>query len=399
MRMTDETRKIQASSMKQPILDPRRYFLGELTELATPRLVVFKKQVEENVRRMRSYLEAIVPGSGFGHLTPHAKTHKSSWVTRKLMDEGVTKFKCTFNELDALLETGVRELLVAYPPLAADAVRIARCARQYPGANVCAQIGCLAHARFLVAAARQYAVEIPCFLDLDVGNRRTGGSLEKLLDLMKRISRDSEFSPLRICGLHAYDGHNHSSDPEERRKCASECMERVARCWQALQVIGFPGERIVVSGTPPFEEDLRELSSRPHLNATVEVSPGTWIYWDTKYDSILPGKFEFAALVLAQVMDVPADDLVTLNLGYKRWAIDQGPVERFSVPGLEFVSASEEHTVLRRGPDAPRLDVGDRLLLAPRHVCATVNLWESFVLMGSEGHVLSENQPVTARNR
>ena len=46
-----------------------------------------------------------------------------------------------------------------------------------------------------------------------------------------------------------------------------------------------------------------------------------------------------------------------------------------------FVSASEEHTVLRC-VDPREVSFGDPILLAPRHVCSTVNLWESFTLIG-----------------
>ena len=385
--------------MASGFLDPRGYYLEALKGFSTPRLVVYQRQLERNIERMRAYLEAIVPGSAFEHITPHTKTHKSRWVTQRLMEAGVGRFKCTPNELDTLLEAGVRDLFVAYPPLPHDADKLARRIRQYPQANLCGQIGCLAHAEFLVSVAQQYDVRIPCFLDLDVGNRRTGAGETRLLDLAKHVFREGQFSRLSLCGLHAYDGHNHSADPAERLARSRDCMEQVARCWQALQVLGIPGNRIVVSGTPPFQENLRELVIRHRLNAQVEVSPGTWVYWDTKYDAILPDSFDLAALVLSQVMDLPGEDLVTLNLGYKRWAIDQGPVERFSVRGLEFVSASEEHTVLRRTAAAPALKVGDPVLIAPRHVCATVNLWEEFILVGADGHILAAAQPVSARNR
>jgi D-serine deaminase-like pyridoxal phosphate-dependent protein len=157
-------------------------------------------------------------------------------------------------------------------------------------------------------------------------------------------------------------------------------------------------ERIVAAGTPGFLTDLEVLLSLG-LDAEVQVSPGTWIYWDSICEEKLPGLFTFAALLLAKVMDVPGDDLLTLDLGYKRWAFDHGPVSVFSAPGLEFVSASEEHTVLRARDGGRRPGYGEPLLFAPRHVCPTVNLWESFTLVGPHGEVEAESLPVSARNR
>ena len=126
------------------------------------------------------------------------------------------------------------------------------------------------------------------------------------------------------------------------------------------------------------------------------------IYRDSGYDRRMPGLFEYAACVLAHVMDRPTRDLLTLNLGHKRWGIDNGPIEVFSEPGLEFVSASEEHTVLRidpsRGGDVSN-QIGAPVLLVPRHVCSSVNLWETFVVLGPDGSIEDPASPVDGRNR
>src|SRR5437667_231626 len=80
-------------------------------------------------------------------------------------------------------------------------------------------------------------------------------------------------------------------------------------------------------GSPGFLFDLGELLVRHKVDAETQVSPGSWVYWDTGYARKMPGLFDFAALILAQVMDFPGEGLITLNLGYKRWGADQGPIE------------------------------------------------------------------------
>jgi D-serine deaminase-like pyridoxal phosphate-dependent protein len=98
-------------------------------------------------------------------------------------------------------------------------------------------------------------------------------------------------------------------------------------------------------------------------------------------------------------MDRPGQDRVVLDLGHKRWAIDSGPLESFSVEGLEVLATSEEHTVLSARGEARGLKVGDSLLLVPRHVCPTVNLWEDFSVIGPGGEVEIASSPVDGRNR
>ena len=105
-----------------------------------------------------------------------------------------------------------------------------------------------------------------------------------------------------------------------------------------------------------------------------------------------------AALILAQAAETNGSRRMTLNLGHKRWAADQGAVNCFSIPSAKVVSFSEEHTVLEHD-GSQSFKTGDYVLLAPRHVCSTVNLWEYFVIIGSNGRIINSRAPVSARNR
>jgi len=384
--------------MQAQVLNAQEYGIDRGELLPTPRLAVYRTRLEQNISLMRRYLESVVPGSGFRHLAPHVKTHKSAWVTRILMESGIRKFKCTLHELDMLCDAGAADILVAYPLLPHDADRVAGRVACRPSGSISAQVGCIEHADCLATAARKHGVEISCLLDLNVGQDRTGAAPEKVTDLARHIARSPHTGPLRIRGIHAYAGHNDSPDPEERAACSGRTMARVVECLKGLRQAGVSVERIVVAGTPGFMEELRELIGEHRVSAEVDVSPGTWVYWDTKYDGILPGMFEFASLILGQVIDLPAPGLATLNLGSKRWSADKGPVRLFSIPGLEVVSASEEHTVLRN-TQGTKLRVGDQVLLAPHHVCTTVNLWETFTVVGEDGRVEMRSVPVDGRNR
>lgn len=378
--------------------DWRQVTLERPELLATPRLLVFREAVEANIRAMRASLESVVPGSGFGHLAPHVKTHKSLWAARLLVARGIDRLKCSLNELDLCLDAGARSVFVAYPLLPHDADRVARAAAQHSRIEVLAQVGCLVHAERLAAAARRHGIELECLVDVDVGNHRTGVAPGDLPDLVRAIRGNPRLGTLRLRGLHAYDGHNSSPDPLVRKRCAQESMQLVVDCVRAMESAGARVDHVVVGGTPGYLPDLEELVVRHQLDAHVDVSPGTWVYWDTNYEAKLPGLFRYAAFCLAQVIDRPGKDLATLNLGHKRWAIDHGAVTLFNLPGVEVKSTSEEHTVLKL-PAGVDPAVEDRVFFVPRHVCPTVNLWEHFTLVGPGGRVETLDEPVTARNR
>jgi D-serine deaminase-like pyridoxal phosphate-dependent protein len=379
-------------------LDREAYPLADLETLSTPRLLVYRAHVESNAEVLRAALESVAPGTGFRHLAPHVKTHKSLWATRLLQQKGVEKFKCTPQELDMLLEAAAKEVLIAYPLLEHAAERVASAIARRAGPRITAHVARREHAELLAAAARRHGVEIDCLVDVDVGNHRTGCPPRAAADLVRAVLSNPELGALRWRGIHAYDGHNSSPDPKVRAEVAVKAMQEVVDCASAVSAAGGNVERIVVGGTPGCLLDLHELTRRHRVDAQVDVSPGTWVYWDSNYDAKMPGAFKYAAILLAQVMDTPGEDLVTLNLGYKRWAIDQGPIQVFDTPGCEVVATSEEHTVVRLRA-GQRLPVGARVFLVPRHVCSTVNLWETFTVVGPDGRIERMCEPVTARNR
>jgi len=380
-------------------LDKDLYQLDKLGSLPSPCLVVYEGLVEANLAAVRRELEAAIPAAGLSCLRPHVKTHKSSWATRLQLAAGIDKFKCTHNELDMLLDEGVRDIFVAYPPLEPLAARIAAATAQYgPDARITAQVSRIEHASFLAAAAEEEGVKLDYLIDIDVGDHRTGLPPPEARALLESIRSETRFSRLHCAGLHAYDGHNHSENPRERTECAREAMDDLARVITLMEGDGAVLERLVVGGTPGFLHCLEALIDRGDIGPGIEVSPGTFIYWDTRYDELMPGRFQLAALILAKVMDRPTPRKITLDLGHKRWGIDQGPVHLFSTPGLEVIKVSEEHTVLGHDGSCP-LAIGDPVLIAPRHVCATVNLWEEFHLVDGSGRLRGECLEVTARNR
>jgi D-serine deaminase-like pyridoxal phosphate-dependent protein len=97
-------------------------------------------------------------------------------------------------------------------------------------------------------------------------------------------------------------------------------------------------------------------------------------------------------------MDKTTPGTATLNFGIKRWSVDNGPVDCFSVAGMKALSWSEEHTVVVI-PKNSRVDVGDYVLVAPRHVCPMVNLFEQMTVIGPNGRIENTDCPIDGRNR
>lgn len=363
--------------------------------IATPRLLVFQDHLDANIETMRAILEASVPGTGFSHLCPHVKTNKSSFIIKRLLLEGVTDLKVSVNEAEVAAAAGAHRVFIAYPLLPHDAARAADLIKRFPDTEFTVQAGSAAHVAILEEAAKTYGVQWQVMLDLDVGMHRTGAPPEAARALLAAVSAATG---LVFAGLHGYDGHVHQKTAHERAEASAAAMSRLLETVEQFRAQGIAVERIITSGSPAFTHDLAYLSGNAPRDLGFQVSPGTWIYWDSKYDGIIPGLFSFAALILAQIIEVSGENRITLNLGHKRWAADQGPVERFVPEGLRIVLFSEEHTVLEHAP-GQRFEIGDYVLIVPKHICPTVNLYEFFTLIGPTGAVLDAAVPVDGRNR
>ncbi len=371
------------------------YQIDNPVRIHTPRLLIFRDRVEHNMQKMKSYLEKIAPGSGFRHLCPHVKTNKSSLLTRWMVQSGVTHVKVTMREVEIAISAGAKNIFVAYPLLAHEAKVLARHLKEHPETNFEVQIGSWAHFEILAEVARAEKICWHYLLDLDVGMHRTGMAPEQALPLFEAISQNPSFS---FGGLHGYDGHNHFAQEHERREEAQKSMARLLEVARRLYARKVPVPRLVAAGSPAYRFDLEFLLRELPAETLAQVSPGTWILWDSGYEALSPGEFEIAAVILAQVMDVGAPHRLTLNLGHKRWAAEQGPVQLFSRPEMTVVSFSEEHTVLQH-PPGEKFAVGDYVLIAPRHVCPTVNLYEDFTLIGPNGELEIAASRVDGRNR
>jgi D-serine deaminase-like pyridoxal phosphate-dependent protein len=371
------------------------YCVNTIEKIRTPRLLVFQDRVHRNIGKMRQVLEEIVPGSGFHHLSPHLKTNKSSLIMRWMLDAGISSFKTCINEAEMAAESGAKDIFIAYPLLAADAVHIAALASEYPDVVFSVQIGSLPHAHILRDAAVQCKTKWRFFIDVDVGMHRTGILPQEVFTLYSEVSQWPAFD---FMGLHGYDGHIHHAGEQDRLNHARKSMQALLRVVAAFKRNTVTVPRIMVAGSLTFNLDLAYLYPRIGEQTLLQVSPGTWIYWDSEYDRLMPDVFEPAALILAQVIHVGGKNRITLNLGHKRWGADRGPVDCFSHPDLRVVSFNEEHTVLQH-EGHNTFQIGDYVLIVPKHVCSTVNLYSYFTVIGENGKIAQLKEPVNGRNK
>lgn len=360
------------------------YELKNSHEIPSPALIVYPDRIIRNLQQMIHLVGDVQK------LRPHVKTHKMAEVVRLKRELGIDKFKTsTIAEAEMTAAAGGRDILLSYQPTGPNVDRLLQLIRRFPETRFSTIVddpGCV---DALGLAATEAGIEIPLYVDLDVGMGRTGITPgDAALALCERIVARGG---VRLAGLHAYDGHLHTKDAQLLEQQAAAAFEKVITLRDRLHEKGIEIERIIASGTPTFP-----LTAK---HSDVEVGCGTTVLWDYGQPQHNPEMgFVNAAVLLCRVISKPGENRLTIDLGHKAVASEM-PHPRVMFFGLEEarpVIHSEEHFTLET-PLAGSYQVGDVVYGIPTHICPTVALHEQ-AWVAREGQA-QEQWAVIARRR
>ncbi len=359
--------------------------VANAAEIPSPALLLFRERIEANLAEMLRI------AGGPGRLRPHIKTHKLPELVRRQVELGITKFKCaTIAEAEMAAENGARDVLLAYQPVGPQVERLVELASRHPNAGFSALADTGEVVRRL-SEANAGRPALGLFVDLDVGQRRTGVLVgREAAELVQLIEHTQG---VQFQGLHAYDGHLSQTDLGERTAACDAAFVPVLQLADRLGKIGCDVSEIVAGGSPTFPIHAQ----REH--PAVVLSPGTTVLWDAGYAQKLPDlNFLPAAVLLTRVVSKPATNRLCLDLGHKAVASEM-PHPRavfLNLPDAKPVMHSEEHLVVET-PHAAGIPVGAEFYALPWHVCPTVALHEEVWVV--ENQRASVRWTVTARKR
>ncbi len=351
---------------------------ANVADLNSPALLVYPDRVQANIRRMLELVDGDV-----ARLRPHVKTHKMPEVVRLQIEAGIGKFKCaTIAEAEMTAQAGAGDVLLAYQPVGPNIARFAALTAAQPKTRFSA----IVDSPQIVDEFAKLGGDFALFVDIDCGMGRTGIAAEDAPALCQKIR---ETSGVSFAGIHAYDGHVHHPNPEDRRAAFEAAMEPVRKLVAETE----PPE-VVGGGSPTFAL---------HGEKTWQCSPGTTLLWDAGYGTKFPDLgFELAAVLLTRVASKPGKNRVCLDLGHKAIAAENpmGNRVRFlNLEGATPVMQSEEHLVLElEEANREAVNVGDPIYAVPWHICPTVALHEEAQIL-RDGDFTGETWKIAARVR
>ncbi len=362
---------------------PQWYLLPNADEIDSPALVVYKDRVVKNIRA------CIAKVSSPSLLRPHVKTNKMAEVCLLMLAEGITKFKCaTIAEAEMLGSVGAPDVLLAYQPVGPKIARLLELQRQFPATIFSCLVDSFTAAQQISGATHAVSFRLPVFIDLNVGMNRTGIIPSEALRFAQSVS---SLPGIHIIGLHAYDGHIADDDVATRTKRSEEAFKEVPALVRDLNGLFNTPMIIVAGGSPTFSYYAKR--------GDVECSPGTFVFWDMSYSTMMPEEpFEPAVLVLTRIVSIVDNERLCLDLGHKSLSADhlQPRVHFLNAQEAVPVSHSEEHLVVKV-PDTSKYTVGELFYGVPKHICPTVALYERAII--AEGNNAVGEWEVTARDK
>ena len=351
------------------------YSVKDAGLIVTPALLIYPKIVEQNIRATLA-----IVGNDPQRWRPHIKTAKLDAVIGQMIAHGITNFKCaTTLELLTACQRAAADVLVAFSMTGANARRVLEVAQQFPKTRVSVLVESAAQ----LSAWRDTGIGI--FVDVNPGMNRTGMDNNRAEEIVK-ICKDAG-SAFR--GLHWYDGHISSGEPDERRAIAHKGYDKLMEIVKAVIAAGCKVTEVITSGTPvaPYGYSYSGFTNASFIH---RISPGTVVYNDTTSLKQLAGfGYHAAAIVLTTVISHPLPEKITCDAGHKSVSADAGvpTCEVIGHPELIPLKPSEEHLPIE-GPVGGALPaIGENLYLIPRHVCPSVNNFDE-ALMIVDGRVI-----------
>jgi D-serine deaminase-like pyridoxal phosphate-dependent protein len=353
--------------------------------LDSPALVIYPDRVKANIQLAISMVDDV------NRLRPHIKTNKSSAAIKLMIAAGISKFKCaTIAEAELLGQCNAKDVLLAYQPTGPKLQRFINVIQQYPSTSYSCITDSPDAAKEQSSAFAAAGLNIPVYIDLNVGMNRTGITPGE--NAFRLYSFIAGAPAIKAAGLHAYDGHIRDQDMNVRTKACDESYKLVQDLKQKLESAGLKVPVIIAGGSPTFPIHAKRKE--------IECSPGTFIYWDKGYLTSCPEQlFLPAAVLITRIVSIPASGKICTDLGHKSVAAENEMSRRvffLNAEDIQPLSQSEEHLVADVPPDHT-YKVGDVLYGLPFHVCPTVALYErSFTI---ENGIVSGEWKHEARDR
>jgi D-serine deaminase-like pyridoxal phosphate-dependent protein len=320
---------------------------------------------------------------------PHAKSHKSPDIARRLVEAGAIGLTCAkLGEAEVFAAGGVHDLLIAN--LLAGRQKVQRLVELRRHCDPIVTLDHLDQAEPISKAMQAARMRVRAILEVDIGLHRTGTAPgEATLHLARHVS---ELPGIELVGLMGYEGHLLLiEDQAEKQTKIRAAVGQLTETAALLKKAGLKCDIISCGGTGSFPFALQQ----PGIT---EVQAGGLIFMDAFYrHKCLIEQFRYALTILTTVVSRPAPERAVVDAGRKTMNMELHLPLVVGREDIRVERLSAEHGVLALDKSAQDLRIGDRLELIPGYGDLTTMLHSHFYVFRNEK--LIDIWPLVARGR
>lgn len=335
---------------------------------ATPFLALDLPAFERNVASMA---HTIVTQGG-KRWRPHTKAIRSPALMQRLIAAGASGVTCaTVGEARAMVEYGIRDVLVASPVVAPGA--LAELAHLNRGARVMAAIDAPEHVALLAAVARQAGVVIPVVIEVDIGLGRAGVQPGESAVALAQMLLFHE--TLHFCGLMAWEGQTtRIADPTAKQAAIAASVGLLLQSAQSCRAAGVAVDIVSCGGTGTYLHTST-------LDGVTELQAGGGVFGDQRYREEFHVPLAPALTLQSTVLSRPAPRRIVCDAGWKYHSLHPTPAQPLGLPGSLRLTWSAEHLTVECDRDMALPRIGDRIELAIGYADATVFMHQEVFAM------------------
>lgn len=362
-----------------------------LADVPTPAAVLDLDVLERNVAAMAAKARALGVA-----LRPHAKTHKCVEVARLQKAHGTVGLTvAALPEARAFADAGFDDITWAVPVVPGRLDEVMALARRITF-RVLVESDAAADA--LERAARDAALRLHVWLEVDSGQRRTGVAPDAAhaVPLAQRLAASPH---LAFDGIltHAGQGY-HAKDRAALLRAAAEERDVMTAFRDRVTGAGVAVPGVSIGSTPT-------MAVVTDLTGITEIRPGNYAFNDyVQAANGVCGVADCALTVLASVIShQPGADHAVVDAGALALSKDLGPgdparrrgygplllglVGRELEPALRVTGVTQEHGIVAgEGPaDVDgRVAVGEKVRILANHSCLTAAMFDAYVVVRGE---------------
>ncbi|HHV95536.1 MAG TPA: amino acid processing protein [Clostridiaceae bacterium] len=338
---------------------------NHIYDIPSPAVIIDLDVAERNIYRVTNAAKK----EGI-NLRPHIKTHKSVYLTKKLLEagaKGITVAK--ISEAEVMIENGIDNILIAYPVLGKE--KWERLRKLNRIAQIMTTVDSMEIANGLnEIGTKDYPINV--LIEVDSGTHRCG--VQPGNDFIKFALKVKEMEGIKIRGVFTYNGLIYGSKSLDEIKSHAEAEANLLKkCVEQLKDIGIE-EPISSGGNTPITIALDKMKG------VTEIRPGNFIFNDvTGLDLGVAEEKDCAIRILARVVSIPLPGHAAIDAGSKTLTSDtaaRSPGFGYIVgmPDVKIVKLNEEHGLLKYDPDKRKLSIGQVIEIIPNHACVIPNL-------------------------